>query len=104
MYIFSQMQIKKEVSHCKRLRMVFPPSQKALVVIVRGIALKFKMLLYFNFDVKMDFNLLLKLISEVEEKAEAHVACVVLDMGNQKILGELGTYDGETKVIVLFPS
>ena len=29
------------------------------------------MLLYFDFDVKMDMNLLLKLITEVEERAEA---------------------------------
>ena len=93
------MQLKKEVSHCKRLRSVFPSSQKAMVVIIRGIALKFKMLLFFDFDVKMDFNLLLKLITEVEEKAGAHVACVVLDMGNQGILKELKIYEGETKVI-----
>lgn len=59
------------------------------------------MLLYFDFDVKMDMNLLLKLITEVEERAEAKVSCVVLDMGNQGILKELGTYGGETKVIFL---
>ena len=63
------MQLKKEVSHCKRLRTVFAPSQKATAVIIRGIVVKFKMLLYFDFDIKMDFNLLLKLITEVEERA-----------------------------------
>ena len=92
------MQLKKEVSHCKRLRTVFPPSQKATAVIIRGIVVKFKMLLYFDFDIKMDFNLLLKLITEVEERAGVQVASVVLDMGNQGILKELGTYEGETKV------
>lgn len=97
------MQLRKETSHCKRLRTVFPPSQKATAVIIRGITIKFKMLLYFDFDCKMDLNLLLKLITEVEERASAHVACVVLDMGNQGILKELGTYEGETKVIFQFP-
>ena len=96
------MQVKKEVSHCKRLRTVFKPSQKATAVLIRGLALKFKMLLYFDFDAKMDMTLLLKLITEVEERAEAKVSCVVLDMGNQGILKELGTYEGETKVIFHF--
>ena len=97
------MQLKKEVSHCRRLRTVFQPFQKATAVIIRGLAIKFKMMLYFDFDCKMDLNLLLKLITEVEERADAHVACVVMDMGNQAILKELGTYEGETKVIFHFP-
>ena len=91
------MSLRKEVSYCSRLRTVFPASEKALVVLVRGITLRFKMLVFYDFDIKMDDILLMKMISEVEN-AGAHVSAVVLDMGNHGILKDLNIYNGETKV------
>ena len=91
------MSLRKEVSYCSRLGTVFPASEKALVVLVRGITLRFKMLIYYDFDTKMDDILLMKMISEVEN-AGAHVSAVILDMGNHGILKDLNIYNGETKV------
>ena len=90
------MSLRKEVSYCSRLGTVFPASEKALVVLVRGITLRFKMLIYYDFDTKMDDIFLMKMISEVENYG-AHVSAVILDMGNG-ILKDLNIYNGETKV------
>ena len=59
------MSLRKEVSYCNRLRTVFPASEKVLVVLVRGMTLRFKMLVYYDFDIKMDDILLMKMVSEV---------------------------------------
>ena len=95
------MSLRKEVSYCSRLGTVFPASEKALVVLVRGITLRFKMLIYYDFDTKMDDILLMKMISEVENYG-AHVSAVILDMGNHGILKDLNIYNGETKVLSFF--
>ena len=95
------MSLRKEVSYCIRLKTVFPASEKALVVLVRGITVRFKMLVFYDFDIKIDDILLMKMISKVEN-AGAHVSAVILDMGNHGILKDLNIYNGETKVLSFF--
>ena len=93
---FDEMDLLAKTTYSQRHKVMVPKAKKANVVMARGLGRGFKEVLFYDFDTPMTMDLLNKIIKKAEE-AGAHVRSLVLDMGNQKLLSELGVYKGEFK-------
>ena len=108
---FDEMDILPKTVYSERHKERIPKAKKAMCVVARGLGKGFKELIFYDFDTPMKMELLTALIIRVE-KAGGHVRSLVLDMGNQGLLSELGVYDMQTtfphptrpsEVIVIVP-
>ena len=108
---FDEMDLLPKTVYSDRYKERLPKAKKAMCVMARGLGKGFKELIYYDFDTPMEMELLNVLIIRSEE-AGAHVRSLVLDMGNQKLLSQLGVYDLQTtfphptrpsEVIVIIP-
>ena len=71
--------------------MLFENNKKVQDVLVQGLFNSFKQILYYDFDQIMNFALLSQLITLCENN-HARLRAVICDMGNQKLLSQLGVY------------
>ena len=93
---FDEMDICPKTLYSERHKERLPKAKKAMVVMARGLGRGFKEVLFYDYDTPMTTALLTDIIKKAEE-AGAHVRSLTLDMGNQKLLSDLGVYAGEFK-------
>ena len=93
---FDEMDICPKTIYSERHKQRLPKAKKAMVVMARGLGRGFKEVLFYDFDTPMTVALLNDIIKKTEE-AGAHVRSLTLDMGNQRLLSDLGVYGGQFK-------
>ena len=93
---FDEMDICPKTIYSERHKERLPKAKKAIVAMARGLGRGFKEVLFYDYDTPMTINLLTDIIQKAEEVG-AHVRSLTLDMGNQKLLSDLGVYGGQFK-------
>ncbi len=108
---FDEMTIKNCYEYHHGQDKVYGPHKKVQLVILRGLFHKWKIPIFYSFDTTMTKKLLLEIVLAVEEH-NAIVRGAAGDLGNQKVISELGLTEDqpwflspldETRKIYFFP-
>ena len=87
--IFDEMSLRQDEGYSNRFKQIIPAHKKVQVAIVRGLRKSFLHVVYYQYDEDMTTETLNTLIKRVE-KAGGKVRAICCDMGNKKLLGQLG--------------
>jgi hypothetical protein len=85
---FDEMSIKHCYEYHHGQDKIYGPNKKLQLAVLRGLFHKWKMPVFFDFDITMNKQLLLQLITETENH-NARVRGVACDLGNHKLVSEL---------------
>ena len=102
--VFDEMDIQPRTNWSAHFKERIPQAKKVMVVMVRGLRVGFKEIVYYNFDTVMkadrgrsgmDLELLGQIIDQVE-RAGGSVRVITSDMGNKTFLSECKFFEGSS--------